>query len=330
MSTSTLRPLRTLRLAVLDDYQDAAGRFGHWKLIDNEVDVDLFRDHLHDEKALIERLLPYDIVCLMRERTPFPARVIDALPNLKLIVTTGLWNAVLDSEHAVRKGITVSGTQSIQSGTPELTWLLVLALGRRLVDETASLRSGGWQTGVGMDLRKRTLGLMGLGTIGGRVAGVANAFGMRVLAWSHNLTAERATAMGATLVDKQTLLRESDFVSLHLRLSERTHHIIGAQELSAMKSSAYLINTSRGPLINEVDLIAALRRGTIAGAGLDVFEIEPLPADHAFRQLPNVLATPHVGYVTEAAYSQFFLQMVEDVRAWLEGTPIRLMGVEPA
>ncbi|HYF19654.1 MAG TPA: D-2-hydroxyacid dehydrogenase family protein [Ramlibacter sp.] len=314
-----------LRAAVLDDYQDAARRYGPWHLVDGEVELTAFRDHLADEGTLVERLRPFDIICLMRERTPLPARVIDALPNLKLIVTTALWNAVLDVGHANAKGIPVTGTQSIQSGTPELTWLLLLALGRHFEQERRNLRDGGWQTTIGMDLRKRTLGLLGLGTIGTRVAKVANAFGMRVLAWSQNLTPERAGEAGATYADKATLLAESDFVSLHLKLSQRTHHIVGAAELRAMKPTAYLINTSRGPLVDEQALVEALRRGDIAGAGLDTYDVEPLPADHPFRTLPNVVATPHIGYVTEAQYRLFFPQIVEDIRAWLDGSPIRLV-----
>lgn len=317
-----------LRVAVLDDYQDAARRYGPWHLLGDAVELTVFRDHLHDEAAVIERLQPFEVVCLMRERTPLPARLIDALPRLRLIVTTALWNAVLDSTHAVSKGITVSGTHSIQSGTPELTWLLMLALARSYDAETASMRSGGWQTNVGMDLRKRTLGLMGLGQVGSRVAKVANAFGMRVLAWSHNLTAERAAQAQATQVDLPTLLAESDFVSVHLRLSDRTRHIVGAQELRAMKRSAYLINTSRGPLVDEAALIDALRTGVIAGAGVDVFDTEPLPPGHPMRSLPRLVATPHIGYVTDATYALFFTQVVENIRAWLDGHPIRLMGTE--
>lgn len=325
-----MKPAHPARVAILDDYQDAAHRYGPWEQVAADIELTVFRDHLHDEAALIKRLQPFDVVCLMRERTPFPAHIIDALPNLKLIVSTAMWNAVLDAEHAVARGITVSGTHSVQSGTPELTWLLILALGRRFEAERASLRSGGWQIGVGMDLRKRTLGLIGLGTIGSRVASVANAFGMNVLAWSQNLTSERAAAAGARLVAKETLLENSDFVSVHLKLSQRTHHIVDAAALRAMRPGAYLINTSRGPLVDEAALVEALRSNTIAGAGLDVFDVEPLPANHPFRTLENVVALPHIGYVTEAAYKMFFEHIVEDIRAWLDGQPIRLMGVPDA
>jgi phosphoglycerate dehydrogenase-like enzyme len=319
---------RVLKAAVLDDYQDAARRFGRWQELRPEVELTVFRDHLHDEQALVERLRPFDIVCLMRERTAMPARVLDALPRLKLVVTTAYWNAVLDIEHAVARGITVCGTGSAQSGTPELTWLLMLALARRFEQERDSLRSGGWQTQVGTDLRRRTLGLLGLGQIGSRVAEVAQAFGMQVLAWSQNLTPERAQACGATYVDKQTLLAQSDFVSVHLKLSQRTRHIIGAAELRAMRPTAFLINTSRGPLVDEAALIEALRGRRIAGAGLDAFDVEPLAADHPFRTLPNVIATPHIGYVTEATYALFYEQIVDNIRAWLDGRPVRVLAAQ--
>ena len=313
------------RAAVLDDYQDAACRFGPWDKLEG-VELTVFRDHVADEAALVERLRPFDIVCVMRERTPLPARVIDALPRLKLIVTTGLWNAVVDIDHAVAKGITVCGTESAQSGTPELTWLLILALARRFEAERASMREGGWQMDVGLDLHGRTLGLIGLGQVGSRVAAVAAAFGMRVLAWSQNMTAAHATACAATRVDKATLLAQSDFVSLHLKLSERTRDIVGAAELRAMQPTAYLINTSRGPLVDEAALLAALRNGQIAGAGLDVFDVEPLPAGHPLRTLRNVIATPHIGYVTHATYKLFHAQIVDNVRAWLGGHPVRTLG----
>lgn len=318
-----MNPVTPVKVAVLDDYQDAARRYAPWQDLGAAIDLTVFRDHLHDEAAVIARLQPFQVVCMMRERTPLPPRVLDALPNLKLVITTGMWNAVLAVEHARARGITVCGTQSMQSGTPELTWLLLLALARHYDAERASVRAGGWQTGVGMDLRKRTLGLLGLGTIGTRVAKVANAFGMEVLAWSQNLTDERAAEAGARRVDKATLLAESDFVSLHLKLSERTHHVIGAAELARMKRSAYLLNTSRGPLVDEAALVAALRERTIAGAGLDVFDVEPLPAGHPFRTLSNVVVTPHIGYVTEAGYQLFFRQIVENIRAWLDGQPLR-------
>lgn len=315
-----------LKAVVLDDYQDAARRYGRWEQLEPRVALTVFRDHLGDEAALIERLRPFDIVCLMRERSAMPARVIDGLPQLKLVVTTGMWNAVLDIEHAVARGITVCGTESLQSGTPELTWLLILALARGFEAERASVRRDGWQTQVGRDLRGRTLGIVGLGKIGSRVATVARAFGMNVLAWSQHLTPDRAAESGARCVDKATLLSESDFVSIHLKLSERTRHIIGDRELDAMKPTAYLINTARGPVVDEDALIAALESGRIAGAALDAFDVEPLPAGHPFRTLPNVVATPHIGYVTHGTYELFYGQMVENIVAWLDARPLRTMG----
>lgn len=317
-----------LRAAVLDDYQDAARRFGRWQDTLPEVDLAVFRDHLDDERALVDRLAPFDVVCLMRERTAMQARVLDALPRLRLIVTTAMWNAALDIEHANARGITVCGTESVQTGTPELVWLLVLALARRFPQETASVRGGGWQTSVGKDLAGRTIGLIGLGQIGTRVARVATAFGMRVLAWSQNLTDERAASAGTLRVPKSTLLAESDIVSLHLKLSARTRNTIGETELRAMRPDALLVNTSRGPLVDEAALVRALSEGWIAGAGLDVYDIEPLAAAHPFRTLPNVVATPHIGYVTEATYALFYAQIVENIRGWIDGNPLRVLAAQ--
>jgi len=323
-------PGRKVRVAVLDDYQDAARRFGAWDTLAERVELTVFRDHLHDRAALIERLQPFDVVCLMRERTPFDATLIDALPHLKLIVSTSMWNAVLDSRHAVARGICVSGTESIGNGTPELTWLLILAFARQFGAETAAVRNGGWMQGVGRDLHGSTLGILGLGYIGKRVARVANAFGMRVLAHSQNLTAERAEQAGATLVSKAELMAQSDFITMHLKLSERTRHFVGAAELALMKPDAFLVNTSRGPLIDEDAVIVALQAGRIGGLGVDAYNVEPLSPEHPFRTLPDVVATPHIGYVTESAYRLFHTQIVDDVRAWLDGAPLRRMGLEPA
>ena len=314
-----------VRIAVLDDYQGVALRYADWTVLDGRAEVEVFRDHLHEPDAVVTRLAPFQVVCLMRERTALSADMIARLPDLELIVTTGMWNAVLDTPFAVARGITVCGTGASQSGTPELIWLLILALARRLPQELASMRGGGWQTAVGGDLHKRTLGIIGLGKIGMQVARVANAFGMRVVAWSQNLTARRATESGATLVSKEALFRESDFVAVCLKLGERTYGIVGAREFALMKPSSFFINTSRGPLVDEPALIDALCGGRIAGAGIDVYDTEPLPADHPFRFLPNVIATPHVGYVTEDAYAIFHAHMVEDIDAWLNGAPIRLL-----
>ena len=316
-----------IKIAVLDDYQGVALQYADWSILSDRTEVTVFRDHLHEPDAVVARLAPFDVVCVMRERTALSADMIASLPNLKLIVTTAMWNASLDSAYATARGITVSGTNSIQSGTPELIWLLILALARHLPKEQASVHHGGWQTTVGADLRRRTLGVVGLGQIGTRITRVANAFDMRVIAWSQNLTAERAIEAGATRVEKEVLFREADFVTVNLKLSERTRHIVGTREFALMKPSAFFINTSRGPLVDEVALIEALQSGRIAGAGIDVYTVEPTPADHPLRNLPNVIATPHIGYVTDATYTMFYTQIVEDIDAWLNGAPIRLLSM---
>ena len=315
-----------VKVAVLDDYQGVALPSANWSILSGRAEVTVFRDHLHEPDAVVARLAAFDVVCLMRERTPLTADMLARLPQLKLVVTTGMWNASVDTACAAARGIPVSGTDSGQTGTPELIWLLILGLARRLPAEQASVRTGGWQTAVGSDLCGRTLGVVGLGKIGTRVARVANAFGMRVIAWSQNLTAEAATAAGATRVEKDVLFREADYVTVNLKLSERTRNIVGAHELALMKPSAFFINTSRGPLVDEAALLAALRGGRIAGAGIDVFDIEPPPADHPFRNMSNVIVTPHIGYVTEAAYAMFYAQTVENIEAWLRGAPTRLLG----
>ena len=314
-----------LKVAVLDDYQGVALQYADWSLLADRAEVTVFRDHLHDPDAVTARLGPFDVVCVMRERTPLSAGMIARLPKLKLIITTGMWNASLDAAYARARGITVCGTDSGQTGTPELIWLLILALARRLPQEQLSVRGGGWQTAVGMDLFQRTLGVVGLGQIGTRITRVANAFGMRVIAWSQNLTWERAAEAGATRVEKDALFREADFVTVNLKLGERTRHIVGAREFVVMKPSAFFINTSRGPVVDEAALIEALQSGRIAGAGIDVYTTEPTPADHPLRNMPNVIATPHIGYVTEATYAMFYSQIVEDIDAWLKGAPIRLL-----
>jgi phosphoglycerate dehydrogenase-like enzyme len=319
----------SLRIAVLDDYQGVAARLGPWSSIPG-AELGTFADHLDDIDALAERLAPFDVICLMRERTRVPAGLLSRLPQLKLIVTAGMWNASLDVGQAVRQGITVCGTTSLQSGTPELTWLLLLALARRLPPELASVAAGGWQTAVGRELEGSVLGIVGLGTIGAKVARVANAFGMRVLAWSENLTAERATGAGASLVGKDELLRNSDFITVHMKLSPRTRALIGAREFDLMKRSAFLVNTSRGPIVSEPALIDALQSGRIAGAGLDVFDVEPLPPEHPLRTLPNVVATPHIGYVTERNYTHFYAQFVEDILAWIDRAPVRVLEADRA
>ena len=316
-----------MKCAVLDDYQHAATQFADWDSLGEQVQLTVFTDHLTGEDAVAERLAEFDVVVLMRERTPFPESLLLRLPRLKLLVTTGMRNASVDVEAARRQGVTVCGTASNSSPPAELTWALILGLARRLVPESTALRDRGpWQHTVGTDLHGATLGLLGLGKIGSQVARVGAAFGMEVLAWSSNLTAERAEAGGARLAaSKEQLLAGADVVSVHLVLSDRTRGLLGAEELALMKPTAYLINTSRAAIVDQTALLEALKQGRIAGAGLDVFEEEPLPASSEFRDLPNVLATPHLGYVTELNYRTFFPQVVEDIQGFLAGAPLRML-----
>jgi phosphoglycerate dehydrogenase-like enzyme len=314
------------RVALLDDYQAVALRMADWKSLPSDTDVVVFQDHLVDEAALATRLADFDIVMAMRERTPFPRTLLERLPKLKLLITAGMRNASIDMKAAADRGVLVCGTAGLPYPTAELAWGLILSLARRIPAEDHATRAGRWQTSVGLGLNGKTLGVLGLGTLGSRAARVGLAFEMQVLAWSQNLTAERAKEIGATLVPKDELLARSDFVSIHLVLGERTRGLIGSRELGLMKRSAYLINTSRGPIVEEAALIRALGDGTIAGAGLDVFDEEPLPLDHAFRRLPNIAITPHLGYVTEETYRIFYGHAVEDIRAYLEGQPVRVLA----
>ena len=312
------------RVAVLDDYQDVAATIVEWP---TGMEVVSFTDHVGDEDELVESLRGFDVVVAMRERTAFPRAVLERLPDLRLLVTTGPRNAAIDVGAARDCGIVVSGTWGIVSNTAELTWALILAVARRLPDELGAVRAGGWQQAVGADLNGKTLGLLGLGNIGSRVARVGVAFDMDVIAWSANLTEERAAEFGAERVGKEELFRAADVVSVHLVLSDRTRHLVGASELALMKPTAILVNTSRGPIIDDVALIDVLERGAIVGAGLDAFDVEPLPADHPYRLLANVVATPHIGYVTKDCYRIFYDQIVEDIAAFVDGEPIRV--VEP-
>jgi phosphoglycerate dehydrogenase-like enzyme len=313
------------RIALLDDYQSVALRYADWSSLPAGTEVVAFADHLADLDALAARLAPFDGIVLMRERTPVTARLLERLPNLRLLVTTGMRNASVDLAAATARGVTVCGTAGLPYPTAELTWGLILSLMRRIPTEDRATREGRWQATVGEGLNGKTLGLLGLGTLGSRVARVGGAFEMQLLAWSQNLTAERAAEVGATLVGRDELLARADIVSVHLVLSERTRGLIGARELALMKRSAYLVNTSRGPIVDETALIAALRAGTIAGAGLDVFDEEPLPATHPFRQLPSTVITPHLGYVTDETYRIFYNHAREDVEAFLRGAPVRVL-----
>jgi phosphoglycerate dehydrogenase-like enzyme len=311
------------RVAVLDDYQDVARSIVEWP---DGVDVVAFTDHLAEEDAVVARLQGFDVVVAMRERTAFPRTVLERLPDLKLLVTTGPRNASIDVAAATERGIVVSGTWGIVSNTVELTWALILAVARGLPAEVASVRSGGWQQGLGRDLNGKMLGVLGVGNIGSQVAHIAKAFGMGVLAWSANLTDERAEGVGAKRVEKDELFRQADIVSVHLVLSDRTRGLIARDELALMKPTAFLVNTSRGPIIDDDALVDALERGVISGAGLDAFAVEPLPPDHPYRRLQNVVATPHIGYVTEDCYRIFYDQIVEDITGWLAGAPLRVLA----
>jgi phosphoglycerate dehydrogenase-like enzyme len=306
------------KIAVLDDYQGVALKMADWSAVLARADVDVFSDHLDREDAVAERLLPYDVVCVMRERTPLRAELIERLPNLKLIASTGPRNASIDLKAAAARGIAVVHTGYFGSPTLELTWALILASARHIVAEAAAVRGGGWQHSIGDDLAGKTLGIIGLGNLGSQVAKVGLAFGMSVTAWSQNLTAEKAGALGAALVSKDELLRQSDIVSVHLVLSDRTRALIGARELALMKPSARLVNTSRGPIVVEAALIAALKAGQIAGAAIDVYDVEPLPPDHPYRNIDNLLATPHIGYVSRGLYERFYRDTVSNILAWLD------------
>ena len=307
-----------MKIAVLDDYQGVALTLADWSAIARRAQVDVFNDHLADADSVVKRLHPYDIVCVMRERTPLRRDIIERLPNLKLIASTGPRNASIDLEAAAAHGIKVVHTGYFGSPTLELTWALILGSARHLTAEAAAVRNGGWQHTIGDDLSGQTLGIIGLGNLGSKVAQVASVFGMKVIAWSQNLTAQKAAAAGATLVSKDELLRQADFVSIHLVLSERTRGLIGARELSLMKPTARLINTSRGPIVVEADLIQALNTGGIAGAAIDVYDTEPLPPDHPYRRVPHLLATPHIGYVSRALYERFYRDTVSNIVAWLD------------
>jgi phosphoglycerate dehydrogenase-like enzyme len=313
------------RVAVLDDYQGVALDLADWSRLDGRAEVEVFRDHLDDPDGLVERLRDVEVVVAMRERTPFPRAVLEKLGSLELLVTTGNRNAVIDVAACAEHGVTVCGTGGEIQATSELTWALILAAARHVPTEVANVAGGRWMTTVGTDLYQATLGLCGLGRIGGRVARVGAAFGMELIAWSQNLTAERCARYGATLVTKEELFERSDFLTIHLVLSDRTRGLVGERELRAMKATAWLVNTSRGPICDENALARACEQRWIAGAALDAYGVEPLPPDHPFRRLDNVVATPHIGYVTERVYRIFFADVVEDIAAWLDGAPVRVV-----
>jgi phosphoglycerate dehydrogenase-like enzyme len=309
-----------MKVAILDDYQNVALDLADWSSVAGRAEITVFNDHVLDPDALVERLLPFDVICVMRERTPLSREIIERLPHLKLIASTGRRNASIDLVAAEERGIRITATGYRSTPTIELTWALILAGARQIVRESNSVRDGGWQTSVGGELHGKVLGVLGLGNVGGQVARIALAFGMKVIAWSQNMTAQIAEAVGATRVTKDELFRQADVVTIHLILSRRTRGLVGAAELALMKPTSRLINTSRGPIVDEGALIQALTLRAIAGAALDAFDTEPLPAGHPFRTLANVLATPHIGYVSEELYRTFYADAAASIAVWLDET----------
>ena len=328
--TSLDHRISAMRVAILDDYQRVALSMADWSTLGAGVSVQPFHERIGNEDALAERLRTFDVIVAMRERTPFPASLIERLPALKLLVTTGRRNAAIDVATAAARGVTVCGTSTLAMPPVELTWGLILSLARHIPRESAAMRSGAWQSTIGIGLHGKTLGILGLGRLGADVARIGRAFGMDVIAWSQNLTREKTDPLGVELTDKDALFQRSDVVSIHLVLSERTRGLVGEREIASMKRSALLINTARGPIVNEHALIHALRHSLIAGAGLDVFDEEPLPPDHPLRRLENALLTPHLGYVTVENYRLAYGEAVDDIRAFLAGTPVRVLEPERA
>lgn len=318
-----------MRVAVIDDFLKIALKTADWSAVQTKAEVAVFTDHLADPDKLVERLKPFEIVAVMRERTAFPRTVLEKLPNLKFLATTGRANRSLDMAAATERGVIVSGTESLGNSTCELAWGLILAVARNIPANDADLRRGGWQLGTGMALQGKTLGILGLGKIGARSAQVALAFGMKAIAWSQNLTEARCREIGVEkAASKEELLARADVVTIHLVLGERTRGLIGAKEFGLMKPSAILVNTSRGPIVEQDALLEALQTGRIAGAGLDVYDIEPLPADHPLRSAPRAVLTPHLGYVSDTSFDAFYGQTVENIASWLDGKPIRVVNPE--
>lgn len=311
------------RIGILDDYQDVALSLADWSSLSAQIEV--FTAPFADEDELVKRLAGFDVLVAMRERTRFPAGVLSRLQHLKLIVSTGPVNPAIDVTAARKLGIVVCGTGYFSYPTAEFTWALILAAARNLPEQVQSMRSGGWQRGLGTSLQGLTLGVLGLGNVGTQVATFAQAFGMRVIAWSPNLTTERAAGHGVTAVPKEQLFTDADILSVHMVLSERSRGLVGASELALMKPASILVNTSRGPVVDEDALVEALRRRVIARAAIDVYDTEPLPAEHPLRSLDNALLTPHIGYVTHQLYTVFYQDAVEDIAAFMAGAPLRVM-----
>jgi phosphoglycerate dehydrogenase-like enzyme len=319
--------IMALRCAILDDYQNVFLKIADLAKVKGDIEFKIFTEHLGGPANVIAALKDFEIVVAMRERTGFPKAVIEALPKLKLLITTGARNASIDTETAKARGITVCGTGSFGSPTSGIAIGLMLELTRHIGYENARLHAGAaWQSTIGADLEGMTLGILGLGKLGTRTANIAKAFGMKVIAWSQNLTAEKCAEVGVGYVSKDDLFRQADFITIHVVLSARSRGLVGAHEIGLMKPSAYLINTSRGPIIDETAMLPALREKKIAGAGLDVFDIEPLPLDHPLRKMDNVVLTPHLGYVSEQNYRHYFAGVVDDIRGFLDGKPARVMS----
>jgi len=315
MSTNSL-----VEVAVLDDYQNVSFSLADWSPLNGRASISVFNDHLADTDTVINRLKPFDVVCVMRERTPLPRGILEKLPNLRLIVSTGSANASIDEDAATALGITVLHTGYSSTPTIEFTWALILSMARSIPQENQSLRNGGWQLSVGDELAGKTLGLLGLGHVGSAVGVIGRAFGMKVVAWSQNLAPAAAAEHGVQYVTKDELFSTADFLSIHVRLSPRTHHIVGAAEFAKMKPTSRLINTSRGPIVDDAALLEALRTNRIAGAALDVYDVEPLENPHPLREIPNLLATPHIGYVSKEQYRTFYGDTVKSIVHWLDET----------
>jgi phosphoglycerate dehydrogenase-like enzyme len=311
-----------MRVAVLDDYLDVVREVADWDSLPDNVEVTVFNDHVTDEDALVERLAGFDIIVATRERTPMPRALLVRLPGLKLLVAGGRHNRKIDVEAALDLGIVVTGTRKYGAAACELTWGLILALLRHIAQEDAALRQGRWHYALGRTLSDKTLGLVGLGRIGAEMAAVAKVFAMNVIAWSRNLTAERAAEVGVERVAKDALFRRADIVSVHLALGERSIGIIGKPELSLMKPTAYFINTARGPIVDEAALIDMLENRRIAGAAIDVFDEEPLPADHPLRRVDNTILTPHIGYVTDGTFEAYYQSAIDSIKAFIKGDPV--------
>jgi len=316
----------TTRVAILDDYQNIAFQAADWSSLPSDVELTVFNAHIKGEQAVVDALADFDVVVAMRERTPFPATLIEKLPNLKLLVTTGMRNFAINMEAARKRGLPVCGTALLPYPAFEHAWALILALFKQIPREDRAMHEGGWQSGLAEGLRGKTLGIVGLGKLGSQVARVGVAFDMKVIAWSQNLSDKRAKECGAVKIDKDKLFAESDVVTIHLVLSDRTRGLVGRRELGLMKPSAYLVNTSRGPIVEEAALIEVLQKRAIAGAGIDVYDVEPLPRDHPLRKLDNAILTGHTAYVIRETYELVYGEAVENIRAWLEGKPIRLLN----